>query len=67
MSEDAAKRIIRLLRETDQIEIIVGTKINDELEDPATAARIGLRFPIIDEIERALTDKYFKECEVLYL
>lgn len=67
MSEDAAKRIIRLLRETDQIEILVGTKINDELEDPATAAKIGLRFPIIDEIARALTDKYFKECEVLYL
>ncbi len=67
MSEDAAKRMIRLLRETDQIEILVGTKINDELEDPATAAKIGLRFPVIDEIARSLVNNYFKECEVLYL
>lgn len=67
MNEDAAKRMIKLLRETDQIEIIAGTKINDELEDPATAAKIGLRFPVIDSIARALRDNYFKECEVLYL
>ena len=67
MSEDAAKRIIQLLRETDQIQIIVGTKINDEIEDPSTAATIGLRFPTIDEIQRALVKNYFKECEVLYL
>ena len=67
MNEDAAKRMIKLLRETDQIEIIAGTKINDELEDPTTAAKIGLRFPVIDSIARALRDNYFKECEVLYL
>ena len=67
MTEDAAKRMIQLLRETDQIEIIVGTKINDEIEDPSTAAKIGLRFPTIDEIQKALEKQYFKECEVLYL
>lgn len=67
MSEDAAKRIITLLRETDQIEIIVGTKINDDIADPSTAASIGLRFPIIDDIQRTLVKNYFKECEVLYL
>ena len=67
MSEDAAKRMIALLRETDQVEIIVGTKINDEIDDPTTAAKIGLRFPTIEEIRKALVKYYFKECEVLYL
>ena len=67
MNEDAAKRLIKLLRETDQIEIIAGTKINDELDDPATAAKIGLRFPVIDSISRSLVNNYFKECEVRYL
>ena len=67
MSEDAAKRMIKLLRETDQIEIVVGTKINDEIEDPSTAAMIGLRFPAVDSIQRSLIHNYFKECEVLYL
>ena len=67
MSEDAAKRMIALLRETDQVEIIVGTQINDDIEDPSTAAKIGLRFPTVDEIRKALEKNYFKECEVLYL
>ncbi len=67
MSEDAAKRMIALLRETDQVEIIVGTKINDDIEDPSTAAKIGLRFPVIDDIQRSLEKNFFKECEVLYL
>ena len=67
MSEDAAKRMIKLLRETDQIQIIAGTKINDELDDPATAAKIGLRFPVIDSISRSLVNNYFKECEVKFL
>ena len=67
MSEDAAKRMIKLLRETDQVEIIVGTKINDDIEDPSTAAKIGLRFPTISDIQWALIKNYFKECEVLYL
>jgi len=67
MSEDAAKQMIRLLRETDQVEIVVGTKINDEIEDPSTAAKIGLRFPAIDSIHDSLIKNYFKECEVLYL
>ena len=67
MSEDAAKRMIAILRETDQVEIIVGTKINDEVDDPSMAAKIGLRFPTVDEIRRALIKNYFKECEVQYL
>ena len=67
MSEDAAKRMIALLRETDQVEIIVGTKINDDVNDPSMAAKIGLRFPTVDEIRRALIKNYFKECEVSYL
>lgn len=67
MSEDAAKRMIALLRETDQVEILVGTKINDEVDDPAMAAKIGLRFPTVDEIKRSLERNYFKECEVRYL
>ena len=67
MSEDAAKRMITMLRETDQVEIIVGTKINDEIEDPSTAVKIGLRFPTVDAIKNALIKNYFKECEVRYL
>jgi hypothetical protein len=41
MPEDPAKRFIKILRKTDQVEMIVGTKINDDTDDPTLAAKIG--------------------------
>lgn len=67
MPEDAAKRFIRILRNTDQVNIVVGTKINEETKDPTVAAKIGVRLPIIDAMVRALEKNYLKEVEVKYL
>ena len=67
MPEDPAKRFIRILRETDQVEMVVGTKINDETDDPNLAAKIGIRFPLIDAMVRALEDNYLMEVEVRYI
>lgn len=67
MSEDPAKRIIKILRETDQVEFVVGTKINDETDDPNLAAKIGVRFPLIDQITRALEQNYLLETDVRYM
>lgn len=67
MPEDPAKRFIKILRETDQVEFVVGTKINDETDDPNLAAKIGIRFPLIDSMVRALEQNYLKEVEVSYL
>ena len=66
MPEDAAKKIISILRVSDQIEFIVGTQMNDDTDDPATVAQIGVRFPVVDKIATALERKYFKEVEVKY-
>ena len=67
MPEDPAKRIIRILRNTDQVYLVVGTKINDETDDPVMLAKIGVRFPLIDRMKRALQENYLKEVEVNYL
>ena len=67
MPEDPAKRFIKILRQTDQVELVVGTKINDETDDPNLAAKIGIRFPLIDAMVRALEQNYLKEVEVSYL
>ena len=66
MPEDSAKRIISILREMDQLEIIMGTQINNETDDPQVAAEIGVRFPIIDRIVKSLERQYLKEVEVRY-
>jgi len=67
MPEDPAKRIIKILREMDQLQIVMGTRINDDTDDPAAAAKIGVRFPVVDKIVRSLERNYLKEVEVLYL
>lgn len=67
MPEDPAKRFIQILRRSDQVEFVVGTKINDETDDPNLAAKIGIRFPLIDAMVRALEQNYLLEVEVRYL
>jgi hypothetical protein len=67
MPEDAAKRFIKILRNTDQVEFVVGTKINDDTDDPNLAAKIGIRFPLIEQMTRALERNYLKEVEVRYI
>ena len=67
MTEDPAKRIIRILRDIDQLQIVMGTRLNDDNDDPAAVAKIGVRFPVVDRIVRALERNYLKEVEVRYL
>lgn len=67
MPEDAAKRFIKIIRETDQVNLVVGTKFNEDTKDPTMAAKIGVRLPIIDALVRALETNYLKEVEVRYL
>ncbi len=40
---------------------------NSDTDDPATAAKIGVRFPVVDRIARSLERNYLKEVEVTYL
>ena len=67
MPEDPAKRIIKILRNTDQVQLVVGTKINDETDDPVMLAKIGIRFPLVKRMTRALQENYLKEVEIQYL
>ncbi|MBE6040979.1 MAG: serine/threonine protein phosphatase [Clostridiales bacterium] len=67
MPEDPARRFIKILRNTDQVEFVVGTKINDETDDPTLAAKIGVRFPLIEQMATALRNNYLKEVEISYL
>lgn len=67
MPEDAAKRFIRIMRQTDQIEFVVGTKINDAAEDNLTVANFGIRIPLVARLRRIMEERYLQEVEVRYL
>ena len=67
MPEDAAKRLIKILRETDQIQFVVGTKINDATEEDTNVANFGIRIPLIARLRRIINEKYSQEVEIDYL
>ena len=67
MPEDPAKRFINILRDTDQVEFVVGTRLNDDTDDPTMVAKIGVRFPLIDQMARAMRQYYLQEVEIQYL
>ncbi len=67
MPEDPAKEIIKIMRQTDQVELIVGTKVNDDVDDPNMAVNIGVRIPMIERLKKALEENYLKEVEVTYV
>ena len=67
MPQDAAKEFIKIMRYTDQVEFVVGTKINDDTDDPTLAAKVGIRFPLIEQLVKALENNYLKEVEVRYI
>lgn len=67
MKDDPARRIIAILRNTDQVQLVVGTRINTETDDPVMLAKTGIRFPLIDRMKQALQENYLKEVDVLYL
>ena len=65
--EDAAKRFIKIMRNTDQVEFLVGTKINNAAEDNLTVANFGIRIPLVARLKRIMEEKYLQEVEVKYL
>ena len=67
MKQNAAKRLIELLMDTDEVLFIVGTKINEAHQDPNIPVEIGLRRTIINRLKRILEERYLKKTVLEYL
>ena len=67
MPNDPAKKFVEILLDSDQIHIIVGTKINEAHQDPNIPFEIGIRRTIIARLRKALEENYIKETSVEYL
>lgn len=61
---NAAKRVIKLLLDSDIIKIIVGTRINDAHQDPNLPAELDIRRNLIRRLIRLLNEKYIKEAQM---
>ena len=67
MKQNAAKRLITHLMDTDEIHFLVGTKINEAHQDPSIPVELGLRRTIINRIKSILEEKYLKRTLLEYL
>jgi hypothetical protein len=64
---DAVRKFLMILLDSDQVEFIVGTKINEAHQDPSIPVEIGIRRTIVGRIRVALEQNYLKETSLEYV
>ena len=65
--EDPASRLAALLIDSDQIEFLVGTRINDAHQDPKLPVDLEIRRNIVKRIAKILEQRYLKETAIQYI
>lgn len=64
LDDNAATRLIKLFLDSDMIEFVVGTKINEAHQDPNLPAELDIRRNMIKKMVRILNEKYIKEAKL---
>ncbi|MDD3097630.1 MAG: SpoIIE family protein phosphatase [Candidatus Cloacimonetes bacterium] len=67
MPDNAVKRLMRILIDSDIIEFVVGTKINDAHQDPALPKDLEIRRNLMKQFCRVLEKKYLKSTKLLFV
>ncbi|MDY0372088.1 MAG: SpoIIE family protein phosphatase [Sphaerochaetaceae bacterium] len=67
MPDDAVRRFVMLLLDSDHVSFIVGTKINEAHQDPSIPVEIGIRRTIVGRVRQALEQNYLKETVLEYI
>lgn len=62
-----ADRIVKLLLESDEINIIIGTKINIAHQDPTLPVELEIRRTVVKRVARILEEKFLKEVSLKYI
>lgn len=62
-----ADQICKLLLETDEIHILVGTKINENHHDPSLQVEIEFRKHLIQRLTKVLSEKFMKVVTIQYM
>ncbi|HAQ65939.1 MAG TPA: stage II sporulation protein E [Bacteroidales bacterium] len=66
-TESPIARIISLVMDSDIIELLTGTRINQAHQDPALPMELEIRRNVVKRIARILEEKYMKEVKVSYI
>ena len=64
---NAATQLINLMRESDQVHFVVGTRINEAHQDPNIPVELDLRRNIVRRLMSLLDSRYLKETTVQFV
>ena len=67
LGKGPADQICQLLLESDEISILVGTKINESHHDPNLPVEIEIRKHLIQRLTAVLSDKFMKVVKIKYM
>ena len=62
-----AHEVVRLILESDEIQIVIGTKINIAHQDPSLPVELEIRRTVVNRIAGLLEDKFLKDVRIRYL
>jgi len=66
-SADPVARIVELFLDSDVIDFIVGTKINEAHQDPTMPLELEIRRNVVKRIASLLEDRYLKQTHISFL
>lgn len=64
---DPAQEMVRFFLESDKIEFMVGTKINEAHQDPTLPVELEIRRNVVKNIKKILEEKFLKEVTMQYI
>lgn len=67
LGKGPADQIVRMLRESDEIHFIIGTRINIAHQDPNLPIELEIRRTVVRRIARALEEKFLKQVSMKFI
>ena len=63
---NAATKLVEMILDSDRIQFVVGTKINEAHQDPNMPVELEIRRNVIKKIAAMLEEKYLKEVHIQF-
>jgi hypothetical protein len=67
LNKGPADQIVKMLHESDEVDFIIGTRINIAHQDPNLPVELEIRRTVVKRIARLLEDKFLKKVNIRFI
>jgi len=67
LPDNPVKRLMSILTNSDIIDFVVGTKINEAHQDPALPKNLEIRRNLIRRLSQVMEEKYYKQTNITFV